>query len=219
MCGRYGFTLESEEDFLKRFDLAAAEFELRESWNVAPTQEMPIIERHSPNSVHLRKWGVLPSWSSMLLINSKMEKLVESRFWSKPFTTSRVAVPATYFIEWLKTDDGKQPFLIRLKSKEMFAFAGLLLTAKDKNGEEHTGYTIITQAAGEFMEKVHTRQPAVLRKEDEEKWLNPDEVEPERLLKLLQPFPYETEMEMYPISSLVNTPKNNFEEITKPVSL
>lgn len=220
MCGRYGFTVENEKEFLTRFDLENAAFELQDNWNVAPTQEMPVVERHSPNSVHLRKWGMQPSWSPMYLINAKSEKLVESRFWHKPFTTSRVIVPASYFIEWQKLEDkSKQPYVIRLKSKEMFGFAGLLVTTKDKEGNDKEGYVIITQEAGAFMSEIHHRQPCILKKEDEEAWLNPDTTESEKLLPLLEPFPYEKDIEKFPVSSLVNKPVNNFPEILKPIDL
>jgi len=220
MCGRYGFHTESEEEFLKRFDVAMAEFELADNWNVSPTQEMPVIERHSPNSTRLRKWGVQPSWSPIYLINAKIEKLAGSRFWSNPFSTSRVIVPASYFIEWQKLEDkSKVPYVIRLKSKELFGFAGLLVTTKGKNGEEQIGYVIITQEAQEFMNPIHHRQPCILKKENEDDWLNPDNNEPENLLKLLEPFSYEEEMEKFPISTLVNKPANNFPELLKPLVL
>ena len=220
MCGRYGFTIEKEEDFLRRFDIESAEFELQNNWNVAPTQEMPIVERHSPNSVHLRKWGMQPSWSPMFLINAKKEKLASSRFWSKPFETSRVIVPATYFIEWQKLEDKtKQPYVIRLKNKELFGFAGLLVETKDKQGSTQEGYVIITQDAGEFMSTIHHRQPCILSKENEAAWLNPDTTQSDTLLSLLDPFAYESEMEKFPVSSLVNKPVNNFPEILKTVTL
>jgi putative SOS response-associated peptidase YedK len=221
MCGRYGFHKESEAEFLERFELAKAEFELGDNWNVAPTQEMPVIERHSPNSVHLRKWGFAPAWNPKLfLINAKTESLVDSRMWNKPFTTSRVIVPASYFIEWQKLEDGsKQPYVIQLKNKKLYGFAGLLVTYKDKEGLEQTGYVIITQEAGKFMNPIHHRQPVILKRENEEEWLNPDNVEPEYLLSLLAPFPYEDEMEKFPVSSLVNKPANNFPEILKPVNI
>lgn len=218
MCGRYGFTIETEEEFLRRFDLESAEFELINNWNVAPTQEMPVVERHSPNSVHLRKWGIQPEWSPMLLINSKIEKL-DGRFWKKSFHTSRIIVPASYFIEWQKLDDKKQPYIIRKKDKNMFGFAGLLVTGKNKSGEEQMGYTIITQPAGKFMAKIHHRQPCILNNENEDKWLNPDTVEPEHLKPLLDPFPYETEMEMYPVSSKINIPKNNSPDVLKEIKV
>lgn len=220
MCGRYGFHKESEAEFLERFELAKAEFELGDNWNVAPTQEMPVIERHSPNSVHLRKWGIQPAWSNKLLINATIEKLVNSRVWFNAFKTSRVIVPASYFIEWQKLEDGsRQPYVIQLKNKKLYGFAGLLVPYKDKEGNEQTGYVIITQEAGKFMNPIHHRQPAILNRENEEEWLNPDNVEPEYLLRLLAPFPYEDEMEKFPVSSLVNKPANNFPEILKPVNL
>jgi putative SOS response-associated peptidase YedK len=219
MCGRYGFHKESEAEFLERFELAKAEFELGDNWNVAPTQEMPVIERHSPNSVHLRKWGFAPVWNPKLfLINAKTESLVDSRMWNKPFTTSRVIVPASYFIEWQKLEDGsKQPYVIQLKNKKLYGFAGLLVTYKDKEGNEQNGYVIITQEAGKFMNPIHHRQPVILKRENEAEWLNPDNVEPEYLLSLLAPFPYEDEMEIFPVSSLVNKPANNFSEVINPI--
>jgi hypothetical protein len=49
-------------------------------------------------------------------------------------------------------------------------------------------------------------------KEDEEEWLNPDIVEPERLLPLLKQYP-DTEMEAYPVSTVLNRPNNDAPEL------
>jgi len=217
MCGRYGFTYENEKDFLNRFEIDSIEFELRESYNVAPTQSMPVIERHSPNSLHLRKWGVKPSWNPKLfLINAKAEGVATSNIWKRAFIESRCIVPASYFFEWKVLSDGKQPYLIKLKHEKMFGFASLLVTYHDEKKEEQQGYVIITTTPNSLMENIHNRMPVILRKEDEDEWLNPDVVEPEKLLKLLNPYPT-AEMEAYPVASLVNTPKNNFKEVTNPL--
>lgn len=214
MCGRYGFTIKDDREFLDRFDIESVDFELRESWNVAPTQEMPVIEKHSPNSAHLRKWGVQPAWSKMFLINAQAEKLSTSSVWKRAFVESRCIVPATYFFEWKRLSDGKQPYLIKLKHQDLFGFAGLVVKYHDDKKEEKEGYVIITTPPNELMDKIHNRMPAILKKEDEEAWLNPDNVEPDQLMSFL--YPYKTsDMEAYPISSLVNTPKNNFPEIIK----
>lgn len=216
MCGRYGFTYENEKDFLNRFEVDSINFELKESYNVAPTQEMPVVEKHSPNSLHLRKWGVQPSWSKMFLINAKAENLATSKVWKNAFVESRCIVPASYFFEWKRLEDGKQPYLIKLKHEEMFGMAGLIVTYHNEKKEEQQGYVIITTTPNELMSDIHNRMPVILRKEDEEEWLNPDNVEEERLSKLLNPYPT-NEMEAYPIASLVNSPKNNFKEITNPL--
>lgn len=218
MCGRYGFSVKDEREFLNRFEIETINFELRDSYNVSPTQEMPVIERHSPNSLHLRKWGVQPGWSKMFLINAQAEKVATSNMWKKSLSESRCIIPANFFYEWKRTTDGKQPYLIHLKNKQMFGFAGLLVTYHDEDKKEKEGFVIITTTPNSLMEKIHNRMPVILKKEDEDDWLNPDNVEPEQLLKLLKPYPA-SEMDAYPVSSLVNTPKNNFKEITKAIKL
>ncbi len=213
MCGRYGFT--DTRDIYNRFDAEREDFDLHENYNVAPTQEMPVVERHSPNSVYIRKWGFKPGWANMFLINAQAEKLATSKTWSKAFRESRCIIPANYFFEWKKLSDGKQPYLIQLKNKELFGFAGLLMTYHDDKKVEHQGFVIITTTPNKLMGDIHNRMPVILRKEDEDEWLNPDNVESEKLMKLLNPYPTE-DMEAYPVSSLVNKPANNFPEILKP---
>jgi putative SOS response-associated peptidase YedK len=44
--------------------------------------------------------------------------------------------------------------------------------------------------------KIHQRMPVILRKEDEEEWVNPNIIEPERLLPLLKQYP-DKEMAAY----------------------
>lgn len=216
MCGRYGFTIKNEKEVLDRFDIETVNFELHASYNVAPTQEMPVVERHSPNSLHLRTWGIQPGWLKKLLINAQAEKLAASSVWKKAFIESRCIIPASFFYEWKRLPDGKQPYLIKLKNQDLFGFAGLLINYHDEKKENKLGYVIITTQANHLMENIHIRMPVILRKENESEWLNPDNGEIEKLLQLLDPYP-ESEMEAYPISSQVNSPNNNFPEITKPL--
>ena len=217
MCGRYGFVGDAEK-INRRFDIEKADIELRDNYNVAPTQEMPVIERHSPNKLVLRKWGIQPSWSNMFLINAQSEKLPFSNIWKRAFLESRCIVPASYFFEWQKATDGKQPYLIRLKNKEMMGFAGIVVSYKDKNGTDQEGYVIITTTPNSLMEKIHNRMPVILKKSDEDDWLNPDITEYSQLEKMLNPYDA-TEMEAYPVSSLVNSPKNNNPVIIKPLKI
>lgn len=222
MCGRYGFTVKNEKEILNRFDIESFDFELNSNYNVAPTQEMPVIEKHSPNSLQLRKWGIFPGFmKGGVLINAQSEKLAYSPVWKKAFLESRCIIPFNYFFEWKVLEDkSKQPYLISLKDKKLAGFAGLVVTTKDKNGVEHTGYVIITTEANPLMREIHNtkhRMPVILREEDEETWLNPDLIEPEQLKDCLRQYP-ENLMEAYPVSSLVNTPKNNTPDILKPLN-
>jgi putative SOS response-associated peptidase YedK len=57
--------------------------------------------------------------------------------------------------------------------------------------------------------------PVILEKQYEDTWLIPDETELERLTKLLHPYPA-SEMDAYPVSRLVNAPKNDTKEVILP---
>ena len=217
MCGRYGFTT-SDEELSNRFDLETIGFDLRDSWNVAPTHEMPVIEKHSPNAAYLRKWGVFPGFmKGGILINAQAEKVATSPIWKKAYLESRCIVPFNFFYEWKVLKDGKQPYLIAVKDKKLMGFAGLVVTTKNKDGEEHTGYVIITTSANPLMREIHNtkhRMPVILTKEHEEIWLNPDNADDEIVSKCLTQYP-ESDMEAYMVSSLVNKPANNFPELMK----
>jgi putative SOS response-associated peptidase YedK len=54
------------------------------------------------------------------------------------------------------------------------------------------------------MATIHNRMPVILRPQDYDAWLGAPELPPE----LLRPFPAE-EMEAVPVSTRVNSPRNN----------
>lgn len=86
------------------------------------------------------------------------------------------------------------------------------------DGKEFHSYTIITTEVYEVVAKVHPRMPFIIKKEVEKEWLNQDTVESEHLQHLLVPYPT-TDMEEYSVSKAVNSPKNDTEEVIKPVAL
>jgi putative SOS response-associated peptidase YedK len=57
-----------------------------------------------------------------------------------------VLILADGFYEWQKTDDGKQPYYIKMEDDSPFAFAGLW-EVWDKYGREIRSGTIITTDA------------------------------------------------------------------------
>ena len=67
------------------------------------------------------------------------------------------------------------------------------------------------------MAGIHTRMPAILRPEDELRWLNPafDEADAKEILR-----PHDADiMEAYAVAPLVNSWENEGPELIKPVSL
>ena len=178
---------------------------------------LPIITEEAPDALTLAEWGLRPFWAKpdqpvKRPINARAETVDTAATFRRAFRERRCLVPATGFFEWQKQGKGKQPYRIRRADGEPFAFAGLY---EEPDGEEgHPSYTVITTDANELMAQIHDRMPVILRAEDEEAWLDPDTPE-ERLKQLLRPYP-ERELEAYPISTLVNSPRNDTPDIFTP---
>lgn len=210
MCGRY--SLDFDDSFFDRFE-TTNRIELRPHYNVAPSQTMPVVLRHSPNHVELMRWGFVPHWERgekpKALINLRDDTLLTKSWAKKYIQTQRCIVPATGFFEWQKREDGKQPMYIHLKDSAYFAFAGLFsVYTHPKTGDKVNTFAIITTSPNALMAPIHHRMPVMLTKEGGETWLNPDIVEIEQIQPLLAPYP-ECEMEAYPVSTEVNSPAHD----------
>jgi putative SOS response-associated peptidase YedK len=222
MCGRYGFSVKNAKDVYERFDIYNELPDFKPRWNITPGQQNPVITRHSPNQISRMVWGLIPFWAKntkfqFTTINARVEGIESKATFRKPFKSQRCLVPATGFFEWDKSQKPSQPYYFRLKHEEIFAFAGLYDVWRDpKTGAEIQSYTIITTEANGVVGKIHHRMPVILQKEDEEEWLNPDIVEPERLLPLLKQY-LDNEMEAYPVSTMVNRPNIDSAEVIKPL--
>ena len=215
MCGRYD--LSDVREIPRRFQLALPFAELEPRYNVAPTQTMPVVVAHSPNHLELMQWGCVPSWSKngQGIINARAETVAEKAAFKQALRLQRCLVPACGFFEWKRTDQGKIPYRIRLKDAALFAFAGLFSVWTNAAGEKIPTYAIITTRPNALMAPIHNRMPVILREEGEAAWLNPGETEPEGLLSLLAPYPAE-DMDVYPVSRLVNLPRNDGPEVSLP---
>jgi putative SOS response-associated peptidase YedK len=225
MCGSYGFSVKHAKDVYERFDTDNELADYKPRWNIKPSQQNPVITKHSPNHISRMKWGLIPSWakddrSTYSTINARVEGIESKATYKKPFRTQRCLVPATGFYEPDKLHYAKPPFPwhhFQLKGGELFAFAGLYDRWIDpKTGEETKSYTIITTVPNELVGAVHDRMLVVLQKEDEEAWLNPDITEPEHLLPLLQPYPAD-KMESWRVGDGAKNPRNDSADLIKPL--
>jgi putative SOS response-associated peptidase YedK len=220
MCGRYGFT--PGEDFYDRYKVTNRLDYLPVRFNVAPSQNMPVVISQSPNKVAMMKWGLIPYWAKdpgigFKMINARQETLKDKPSFSRPLRHKRCLVPASFFYEWKKIDNKtKIPYCIKLKTGDMFSFAGLYDIWQDPEGKEVQSYTIITVEPNQLLASIHNRMPAILTTEEETIWLDKNVKDIGLLLNLLKPFS-EDRMETYPISQLVNNPENDNAEVIKPI--
>lgn len=95
-----------------------------------------------------------------------------------------------------------------MKSNEVFGAAGLWETWKNPNGQTIHSCTILTTEANSLVKDIHDRMPVILTRENEKEWLNPTLQDKDILKSMLLPYDAAL-METYPVSSDVNSPKNN----------
>jgi putative SOS response-associated peptidase YedK len=221
MCGRYTLRKPSRE-IAEAFDVPEV-FEFPPRFNIAPTQGVPVV-RLAPDraarGLDLLHWGLIPSWADdpaigSRMINARAETVATKPAFRHAFKAKRCLVVTDAFYEWRKVDGRKQPYLIHLKDDRPFAFAGLW-ESWNKGGEPIESCTIITTEANELMAPIHDRMPVIVPESAYDLWLDTVVKDPGKLQPLLVPFPAE-EMEAYPVSTLVNNPRNDVEECMKRV--
>jgi len=219
MCGRFTITVSPDEiaELLGLPEVPA----WAARWNVAPTQELPVVlpggARDDRTLARLR-WGLVPSWAKdpsigSRMINARAESLLSKNAFADALRKRRCLVPADGFYEWRKLPGGRHPVRFVVKGEELFGFAGLWDSWRDrKSGRELRTFTIITTTPNELVAPVHDRMPALLVEEAEDVWLDPAVEDPDRLLPLLAPYPAER-MAAYDVSPLLNSPENDGPEV------
>jgi putative SOS response-associated peptidase YedK len=203
---------------MERFNLDSADTPAQQAtaprFNIAPTQDVPVVLNESPTRLSVVQWGLIPSWAKdpaigAQMINARAETLPEKPAFRTAFKKRRCLVLADGFYEWRKEDDGKTktPMYVRLKSGEPFALAGLWEVWASPEGEKHRTCTIITTEPNELVATIHNRMPAMLPRDIEMDWLD-DTVDQIALMGMLKPYAADA-MEAYPVSRRVNTPAND----------
>jgi putative SOS response-associated peptidase YedK len=218
VCGR--FVLFKLDEIPERYNVSnTPNFE--PSYNIAPSQNVPVIIRQPVNSVMLMKWGLIPFWAKdprigYKLINARAETVSTAPSFRLPFKKQRCLVPANGFYEWKRDGKFKEAHYFKFKDDNIMSFAGLYDIWKDAEGHETYSYTIITTEPDDLMKPVHNRMPVILHPISEDTWLN-NEAVPQDLLSLLKPLENKY-LEEYVVSDDVNSPRNNSEKLITPSS-
>lgn len=231
MCG--SFTLRTRlNQALQQFGLDEVP-DLRLRYNIAPTQNVAAV-RKSPDDpkrqLVMLRWGQIPSWAKDLkigstLINARGESVAEKPSFRTAFKRRRCLVLADGYYEWKKPAGTtskkavKQPYYIHMEDDRPFAFAGLWEwwegTAETPGPIESC--TIITTDANDLTRPIHDRMRVILKQDDYELWLDPELQAKEPLLPLLVPYASD-EMRTDPISTHVNSPRNDDSACIEPLA-
>lgn len=220
MCGRFTrkYTWQQIHDFLnlrppaRRSD--GGQPDLGASFNVAPTQSAPIV-RAATRDVALARWGLVPAWAKdesigSRLINARAETLAEKPAFRSAFKSCRCIVPISGFYEWQSVEGSrtKQPWYFTRADGEIMLLAGL----HEQKGELET-FTIITTEANDFSRRFHDRMPAILEREEVDAWLSAETPDPAALLHPAR----DGILTAHPVSTRINTPRHDDEQLIQPV--
>ncbi|HWQ43106.1 MAG TPA: SOS response-associated peptidase [Desulfosporosinus sp.] len=219
MCGRYSF---SKPD-LKRFGLGQLEFEFVPRYNIAPSQQVPVvISQNGCKRLLMFRWGLIPYWAKEMsignkLINARAETLEEKPSFCKSLDQKRCLVLADGFYEWKSEGRVKKPYRITLQDGGTFAFAGLWDAWLSPTGQRIDSCTIITTTPNKLLEPIHNRMPVILPQDVESIWLDENIKWSGEVHGMLKPFPAES-LVAYEVSQLVNSPRNDGPGCVVPVN-
>lgn len=227
MCGRY--TLSADAGSLwQELDLEGTPADLEgmpPRYNIAPTQQVPVVVDRAPRKLVALRWGLVPFWAKdpsigSRMINARAESVADKPAFKRLFASRRCLVAADGFYEWRRDGEGKKPkktpVHIRLASGRPFTFAGLWDAWKQPDGTPLRTFTIITTRASASIAHIHDRMPVIVSPDDRRRWLD-READPEDLHGLLGPHPPE-ELVHWEVSTVVNAPANDVPECIEPVT-
>jgi putative SOS response-associated peptidase YedK len=232
MCGRY-ILVQKAEIIEKAFNITIPQdVGYAPSYNIAPGSQALVITSQEPGKAQLFRFGLTPSWAKkpMYLFNARAEGdqnkendpnysgatgIITKPSFRKPIRSQRCLVPADAFIEGTTAEKLDKPYLIYLRERKPFAFAGIWDTWSDPStGEIMQSFAIITTVANALLQKLpHHRSPVILEKSMEQKWLQGEHLND--ITWMLKPYPAEL-MNGYPIGRGIKNPGANGLEYIQP---
>jgi putative SOS response-associated peptidase YedK len=224
MCGRVIQT-STPEAIRRLFDAIAPVPNAPPRYNGAPSQELMVLRRNpetGERTLQLLRWGLIPSWTKDAKggrkpINARAETIASSPMFKGAYAKRRCLLPIDGFFEWkaIKGSKTKQPYALAMKDRSPFAVAGIWENwTRPDTAEAIRTFAVITCEANELVSQIHDRMPVIIAPTDYDRWLG-QEPDPRDLVK---PFPAEP-MTMWPISTRVNSPKNDDEGLLEPITL
>lgn len=204
-------------------------------FNVAPTMTVPVL-RADPRTGGLTlvgaRWGLVPQWwkeasPPKLTINARAEEAAAKPMWRQAYRGARCLVPAEGWYEWRAMEHVdratgevrrfKQPFYIHRADARPFCFAGLMSAWRAPGADEETlSCALLTRSAAGPAAEVHDRMPVVLPEDAFAAWTDPQLTDAARVAALLAGRA-RTDFAFHPVSTRVNSARNEGPELVAPV--
>jgi putative SOS response-associated peptidase YedK len=202
MCGRVIRT-SPVEALREIFDLVAVPDGLRDRYNLAPSEPIPVIRR--PHHLELLRWGLKMPDARMAGINARVESLTKPIYRDK-VRDNRCLIVVDGFYEWRSLGGKKFPYLIARQDKAPLVMAGIY--------DSTDGCAIITAPSQGLVSTLHDRMPLVLPPDSFAAWLDQNEKDVRSILAQATA----DGLTCYPVSRAVNSVRNDDPRLIEPVS-
>lgn len=202
-------------------------------FNVAPTSTVPLI-RGNPTTGELElieaRWGFVPTWWKQPKLpqhtfNARSEEAAAKVMWRQSYKHSRCLIPAEGWYEWRAIESAdartgeirtlKQPHFIFRADKKPLCFAGLMSMWVTGGDSAKATCAILTKNAAPSVADIHDRMPVVMPQKVFDRWLSPEVTSANDVAVLVGAA--DGDFEHYPVSSRLNTAKNDDEQLLEPV--
>jgi len=186
--------------------------------------------REPERELRVMRWGLVPFWAKdtkigSRMINARAETIAEKPAFRRAFAKRRCLVPADGYYEWQQMPGAaKQPIYISRADGRSLAFAGLYELWRDpavNSGDQDAWLwttTIITTSAPDEIGMIHDRMPMIIDPGSWADWLDPANNDVADLKALLTPAMV-GDLTTWPVSTAVNSVRNNGPELIEPVSV
>lgn len=192
------------------------------------------VEGGGRRQLRVMRWGLVPFWAKdpsigNKMINARMETVAEKPAYRQAFARRRCLLPADGFFEWYPTEETtaagkpkKQPFYIHPADGSVMAMAGLYEIWRDPTRAEDDPErfrwtcTVLTTTAEDTVGRIHDRMPLLVEPDRRGAWLDPTRTDPGDLSSLLVPAT-PGRLEAFPVSTLVNSVRNNGPQLVEPL--
>lgn len=199
MCTRFSLTADLPE-LTDSFRIDRVETCYFRRYNIAPTQQIPVIERvGEERRLSQHRWGLVPFWAKHS-INAERDTLRAKPFLRKLLAKKRCVIPCNGIYVWRNAGKIRQPWRLVLHNNAVFGMAGVFEIWRDSRKNETRMCTVVTFPS-DHDDKLQL--PYILDENGIEDWLNPHETRTDVLLNLLRPFP-ESFLRAYPVSRRVD---------------
>lgn len=168
MCGRFYIDQKIIKQTQRAIGNLSAEFWLVRMGDVYPSERTLVITGEIDGSQRrlcpiMMTWGWKYCQGNGLVINARVESVLEKPMFSASVLQRRCVIPAGHFYEWNRL---KEKAVFKTKDLQTMYLAGIYQIV-----DNEARFTILTTSANPSVKPVHDRMPVILAEEELKDWL------------------------------------------------